>query len=66
MLMAEFIMSNHVNTSTNMTSFFANYSFYPQTGIKPSETYKREWQVEMLAVNKIVTRQEEMMSFLQD
>ena len=40
--MAEFIISKHVNTLIDVTTFFANHSFHPHTGIKPPETYKGE------------------------
>ena len=32
--MAEFATSNHVNASTGVTSFFADHSFHPRTGIE--------------------------------
>ena len=66
--MAEFATSNHVNTSTSVIPFFADHSFHPQIGIKPSKMYKgeREQQAKLLAANKIVHRQEKIMSFLQD
>ena len=63
---AKFAANNHVNTSTDVTPFFADHSFHPQIDIEPPETYKREQRAKLLAANKIVCRQEKMMTFLQD
>ena len=66
--MAKFAASNHVNASIGMILFFADHGFHPCTGIEPSRTFKNESEqnAKLLAVNKIVAQQEEMMSFLQD
>ena len=66
--MAEFATSNHVNASIGVTLFFADHNFYPCTSIEPPGTYKREGeqQAELLAADKIVAQQAEMMTFLQD
>ena len=66
--MAEFAVSNYINTSTGMTLFFANYGFYPRTGIKPFRTFEGESErkTELLAANKIAAWQNEIMEFLQD
>ena len=66
LLMAEFAASNYVNAFTGVTLFFADHRFYLHTSIKPLRTYKGEWRAELLVVDKIVRRQEEMVSFLQD
>ena len=63
---AKFATSNHVNASTDMTLFFADYGFHPCISIELPGTYKGEQQVELLAADKIVCRQEEIMSFLQN
>ena len=49
-----------------MMLFFADHSFHPYTGIEPPRTYKGEQKAELLAADKIVCRQKEMMKFLQD
>ena len=64
--MAKFAASNHVNVLTGVIPFFANHGFHPCTGIKPSGMYKREQKAELLAANKIIHRQKEMMTFLQN
>ena len=66
--MAEFATNNHVNTFTDVTSFFADHSFHPWTNIEPPRMYKGEGEqrTELLATNKIVAWQAEMMTFLQD
>lgn len=64
--MAEFAASNHINISTGVTLFFADYGFHPRTEIESPETYKEDQKAELLAVDKIVCRQEKIMSFLQD
>ena len=65
--MAEFATSNYINASTDITPFFANHEFHSCTGIEPPETYERgEQQAELLAADKIITRQAKMMTFLQD
>ena len=38
--MAKFAASNHVNTSTSMTPFFADHGFHLHTGIESLKTYK--------------------------
>ena len=56
--MAKFAVSNYVNASTGVILFFADHSFYPQTSIEPSRTYKKErkqkQQAELLIANKII------------
>ena len=65
--MAEFLVNNHINKSTKMTSFFADNGFHLQTRIKPFETFGDvEQKAELLNVDKIVANQERMTSFLQD
>ena len=64
--MAEFAKSNHVNALIKMTSFFADYGFYPQTGMEPLSIYKGEQKAKFLAADKIVKRQTKMMTFLQN
>lgn len=51
MSIAKFVASNHVNTSTGVTPFFADHGFHPRTGIKPPETYKRDQKAELLAAD---------------
>ena len=63
---AKFAASNHVNVFTGMTPFFADHGFYSRTGIEPPRTYKGKQQAELLAADKIVCRQKEMMTFLED
>ena len=64
--MAEFAISNHVNTLTDVTPFFADHSFHPCTSIKPPGIYKEEQKAKLLAANKIIAWQGEMMEFLWD
>ena len=65
--MAEFSANNHVNESTQMTPFFADNSFHPQTGVEPPQSYHRaSKKAELLTADKIVKRQKETRSFLQD
>ena len=64
--MAEFAASNYINMSTGVILFFANYSFYFRTGMEPLGIYKSEQKAELLAIDKIVKKQGEMMIFLQD
>ena len=51
-----------------MTLFFADYGFHPCTGIEPLRTFEDEGEqkAKLLAADKIICRQEKMMSFLQD
>ena len=63
---AEFAASNYVNASMEIMPFFANYGFHPRTGMKPPGIYEGEQKAELLAVDKIIKRQVEMMIFLQD
>ena len=53
---AEFAASNHINASTGVTPFFADYGFHPQTNIEPPGTYKGKPKAEFLATDKIVKR----------
>ena len=39
--MVEFAASNHINTSTGVTLFFADYSFHSQTNMKSFDIYKK-------------------------
>ena len=66
--MAKFAISNHVNASIGMTPFFADHRFYPCTSIKSPGTFEgeSEQKAKLFVVDKIVCRQEKMMSFLQD
>ena len=65
--MAEFATNNHINASTGVTSFFADYRFYPQTGIEFLGIYKNsKKRGKLLAANRIVRRQENMIGFLQN
>ena len=64
--MAKFAASNHVNALTDVTLFFADHGFHPRTGIELFRTYKGEQKTKLLAVDKIICRQEEMMAFLQN
>ena len=63
---AEFAASNYVNALISVTLFFADHSFYPQTSIEPSGTYKRKQKAKLLAANKIICKKEKMIAFLQD
>ena len=54
--MAEFAASNHINMSTKMTPFFADYGFYLQTGMESPGTYKGKHKAKLLATNKIVKK----------
>ena len=63
---AEFAANNHVNASTEIMLFFADYNFHPQTSMKPPGTYKGKQKVELLAADKIVGKQAKIMTFLQD
>lgn len=63
----EFTTNNHVNISTKMILFFANYGFYFRTSIEPSKVYEgAEKKAKLLAANKIIARQEEMLKFLKN
>ena len=64
--MAEFAASNYVNTSTGVTPFFADYGFHPQTSIKLSGMYKSKQKIKFLAADKIIKRQTEIITFLQN
>ena len=65
--MAEFAASNYINVSIKLMSFFANYEFYPQTGIEFPGTYENsKKKEELLVANEIMKRQENIMGFLQD
>ena len=65
--MAEFLANNHINKLTGMTLFFADNGFHPCTGVEPPQTYQGAgWKVELLAADRIVANQEEMISYLQD
>ena len=64
--MAKFAASNYVNMSMEIISFFADYGFHSQTGIKPSGIYKGKQKAELLAKDEIIKKQAEMMTFLQD
>ena len=46
--------------------FFADYSFHFQTGMEPPGTYKGKQKVELLAIDEIVKKQAELMTFLQN
>ena len=63
---AEFLANNHVNESTGMTPFFANNGFHPRTGVEPPKAYEGGRRAELLAADKIVANQEEMVQFLRD
>ena len=63
--MAKFAASNHVNASTGVTLFFADYGFHFWTGMELLGIYKGEQKVELLAADKIVKKQAKMMTFLQ-
>ena len=62
--MIEFVANNHVNASTGVTLFFADYGFYPQTGMELSGIYKDEQKAELLAADEIIKKQTKMMTFL--
>ena len=59
-------MNNHVNTSTGVTLFFADYGFHPQIGMELPGMYKGKQKAKFLAANKIVKKQAKIMTFLQD
>ena len=63
---AEFAASNHVNALTGMTPFFADHGFHPCTGIEPPEMFKGEQKAKILAANKIIAQQGEIIEFLRD
>ena len=54
--MAKFAANNHVNVSTKVMPFFADYSFHSQTGMEPPGTYKGDQKAELLATDKIVRK----------
>ena len=64
--MAEFLANNQMNTSTGITSFFADNGFHPRTGIKPPGSYDPSVnrKAKLLSVDSIVANQEKMSSFL--
>ena len=64
--MAEFSANNHVNESTGMTSFFADNSFHPRTGVEPPQACTRSRKAELLAADRIIANQEKTLSHLQD
>ena len=64
--MAEFAISNQINTSTDMTLFFANHGFHSRTSIEPPGTFKGEQKIKLLVADKIVARQGEMIEFFWD
>ena len=64
--MAEFAVSNHINTSMGVTPFFADYGIHPQIGIELPGMYEGEQKAKLLAADKIVKKQAKMMIFLQD
>ena len=64
--MVDFAASNHINASTKVTLFFANYSFHLQTSIELSSIYKGEQKAKLLAINKIIKKQVKMIIFLQN
>ena len=66
LLIAEFAVTNHVNMSMGVTSFFADYGFYFWTSIESPGIYKGEQKIKLLATHKITKKQAEMMIFLQD
>ena len=66
LLMAKFTASNYVNASTGMIPFFADHRFHPYTSIEPLRTFESEQKAELLAVNKIVAWQGEIIEFLQN
>lgn len=51
---AEFAASKHINASTDVTPFFADYGYHPHTGIEPPGTYEGERKAELLAADEIV------------
>ena len=65
--MAKFAANNHVNTSTKISSFFANNGFHPRVGVEPPRTHQKAGQrAKILAADKIIANQEAMAIFLQD
>ena len=54
--MTEFAASNHINISTRVMPFFADYGFHPQTGMELPGTYKDKQKAELLAVDKIIKK----------
>ena len=65
--MAEFSANNHINTSTEITPFFADNSFHPCTGIEPPQAYQgASRKAELLTANKIIANQEQIATFLRD
>ena len=50
-----------------MTLFFADNSFHPRTGVEPPQAYERAGRkAELMAADRIITNQEETVSYLQD
>ena len=66
LLIAEFIISNHINTSRKIIMFFANYGFHLSISIKPSGIYNDEQKTAFLIANHIVKRQNKMIKFMQN
>ena len=64
--MMEFTANNHINRSTKITSFFADYGFQLRIGIKLFNIYNNEQKVKLLATNQIVEKQNKIIKFLQD
>ena len=67
LLIAEFLANNHINKSTEMTLFFADNGFHPQTGDEPPHLCQKAGRkAELLAADKIVEQQQKTHLFLQD
>ena len=66
--MAEFLANNHVSKSTEMIPIFADNGFHSRTGVEPPQAYQQEasQKAKLLTADKIVAKQEEIISYLQD
>ena len=65
--MSEFLANNHVSESTGVTPFFADNGFHPRMGVEYPQAYEGAGRrAELMAADKIVANQKEMVSYLQD
>ena len=62
--MAKFAANNHVDASTGINPFFADYGFHLGSGIELLKAYKTSQKVKLLKADQIVENQETMAKFL--
>ena len=67
LLIVEFAANNHVNASTDVTPFFEDNGFHSCTDVEPPQTYQKAGRrAELLAADKIIANQKEIILFLKD